>query len=139
MSGYLQDGNYENSTFTNTLGGDHRLSDWDLGWRLNYTETEQVTDLPLVIQIQTDPSQMPSLHYDRSDPKFPRVSLYTTDTSGEAPVRGTPLAFLPQTSFGLNLLNKYGTTSESEAYMGFSRDTCKNAPQNSNNSFRLMS
>ncbi len=117
MSGYLQDGNYENSTFTNTLGGDHRLSDWDLGWRLNYTETEQVTDLPLVIQIQTDPSQMPSLHYDRSDPKFPRVSLYTTDTSGEAPVRGTPLAFLPQTSFGLNLLNKYGTTSESEAYM----------------------
>lgn len=27
---YLQDGNYETSTFTNTLGGDHRLSEWKL-------------------------------------------------------------------------------------------------------------
>ena len=43
----LEDGEYENSTLTNTLGYDGRHGNWDLSARLNFTETENDTFLPL--------------------------------------------------------------------------------------------
>ena len=39
----LEDGEYENSTLTNTLGYDGRHGNWDLSARLNFTETENDT------------------------------------------------------------------------------------------------
>ena len=47
VSRLLEDGLYENSTFTNTLGYDGVLADWDVEARLNYTETENSTFLPI--------------------------------------------------------------------------------------------
>ena len=47
VSRLLEDGIYENSTFTNTLGADFELGDWRVEARLNYTETEFFTRLPL--------------------------------------------------------------------------------------------
>lgn len=44
----LQDGTYENSTFTNTLGADFALGEWSLQARLNYTETEFDVRLPII-------------------------------------------------------------------------------------------
>ena len=43
----LEDGIYENSTFTNTAGIDFSSNEWDVELRLNYTETEDLTDLPI--------------------------------------------------------------------------------------------
>lgn len=43
----LEDGIYENSTFTNTAGADFAFNDWDLELRVNYTETEDTTNLPI--------------------------------------------------------------------------------------------
>ena len=43
----LEDGLYENSTFTNTLGYDGVFGEWDVEARLNYTETENYTFLPI--------------------------------------------------------------------------------------------
>lgn len=42
-----EDGEYDNSTFTNTLGLDFAVGEWELESRLNYTETENDTDLPI--------------------------------------------------------------------------------------------
>ncbi|MEM6908972.1 MAG: TonB-dependent receptor [Pseudomonadota bacterium] len=47
----LQDGRYENSTFTNTLGADLAFGDWVLETRVNYTETRN--DISLVIPFST--------------------------------------------------------------------------------------
>lgn len=47
VSRLLEDGLYENSTFTNTLGYDGAIAGWDLEARLNYTETENDTFLPI--------------------------------------------------------------------------------------------
>lgn len=47
VSRLLEDGLYENSTFTNTLGYDGNLAGWTVEARLNYTETENDTFLPI--------------------------------------------------------------------------------------------
>ena len=43
----LEDGNYDNSTFTNTLGYDFSAAGWDFEARLNQTKTENETFLPI--------------------------------------------------------------------------------------------
>lgn len=50
VSRVLQDGVYENSTFTNTLGIDFRLAGFDVKAAYNYTETEFLQNIPLVFQ-----------------------------------------------------------------------------------------
>ncbi|WP_049630655.1 TonB-dependent receptor [Cellvibrio sp. pealriver] len=108
MRSYLQDGNYKTSTFTNTLGGDHQLTEWKLNWRLNYTETESDVSLPIVLQDQTNPLQMHSLSYDRSNPNMPRVQLYTTVSNGAGGyMRGEAVSRMNQTGFGANNLLNY--------------------------------
>lgn len=105
---YLQDGNYETSTFTNTLGGDHQLQTWKLNWRLNYTETESDVSLPIVLQDQTNPLEMHSFSYDRSNPNMPRVQLYTTISDGAGGyIRGEAVSRINQTGFGANNLLNY--------------------------------
>ena len=47
VSRLLEDGLYENSTFTNTLGYDGVFAGWDVEARLNYSETENSTFLPI--------------------------------------------------------------------------------------------
>jgi TonB-dependent receptor len=47
VSRLLEDGEYENSTFTNTLGGDFLLGAWRMQARFNRTETEFNMDLPI--------------------------------------------------------------------------------------------
>jgi hypothetical protein len=46
----LQDGTYENSTFTNTLGADFKVAGFDVKAAYNYTETEFNVELPLIFQ-----------------------------------------------------------------------------------------
>lgn len=43
----LQDGLYQNSTWSNTLGADFALDEWRLEARLNHTQTENSTFLPI--------------------------------------------------------------------------------------------
>ena len=47
VSRLLEDGVYENSTYTNTLGYDGKLGEWDVEARLNHTETERTESLPI--------------------------------------------------------------------------------------------
>ena len=43
----LEDGQYNNSTFTNTIGYDSVFAGWNFEGRLNFTETENETNIPL--------------------------------------------------------------------------------------------
>lgn len=51
VSRLLEDGEYENSTSTNTLGYDGLHGEWDVSLRLNATETENLTDIPLPLSV----------------------------------------------------------------------------------------
>lgn len=80
-----------------TLGADYDANGWDVKARLNYTESENTTYLPLT-QMSTSSSQNVSLNYNFDDPNFPIISLFRT-VPGTPPTRGAPLAALDQTAF----------------------------------------
>ena len=117
--GSFNDGHYGNSNWLNTIGGDHRLNQWDLEWRLNYTETENTTELPLILAQQGSNLQRASLTYDKSDPKFPTISLATTIPGATAGsfVSGAPQSALNQTAFPVNIAIPVDSAVTSESFV----------------------
>ncbi|WP_374471894.1 TonB-dependent receptor [Phenylobacterium sp.] len=114
----VNDAYYDNSNWINTLGGDHEdVAGWRLEWRINYTETENGTDLPLVMAQQTAANQRISLRYDRSDVNLPILSLATTAPGAASGsfVRGAPVAALTGANFPLALYLPYAGVTRSEA------------------------
>ncbi|MCU4675122.1 TonB-dependent receptor [Catenovulum sp. 2E275] len=67
----LQDGTYENSTFTTTLGSDLQLGDWFVEARINHTKTENDMLLPMPMSR----AGMASASYDLTNIYDPKVSL----------------------------------------------------------------
>ncbi|WP_333587156.1 TonB-dependent receptor [Phenylobacterium sp.] len=115
----FNDGYYGNSNWVNTIGGDHRLAAWDLEWRLNYTETENTTDLPLILAQQGSNLQRASITYDTRDPRFPVISLATTvpgATTGTF-AAGAARAGLDQTAFPVNIAIPINTAVTSETFV----------------------
>jgi TonB-dependent receptor len=117
VRGTFNDGYYTNNNWVSTLGGDHAVEGWDVEWRLNYTETENTTDLPIILSQQASSSQRFALRYDRSDVNFPILSL-ATQVAGATPgslVRGTALDALTPSAFSLNLVLPLYSSVVSEA------------------------
>lgn len=82
LRGSFNYGEYRNRNYIGTLGTDYEGSDgFTVSGRLNYTRTKNTTYLPLV-QASTSGLNSPSLTYDNSDPRFPIVTLYKTDSDG---------------------------------------------------------
>lgn len=77
----LEHGRYETSTFTNTVGADLQLGDWFVTPRLNYTETNNFTSIPLVQSISFTPL---SASYDITDINNPLLYLYDFGTTNPA-------------------------------------------------------
>lgn len=71
VSRLLQDGSYENSTFTNTLGADFDLGEWRFEARVNYTETEFALRIPLPQSV----GGFTTGSFDLSDPEDPLLFL----------------------------------------------------------------
>jgi len=121
IRGMLEYGRYFNSTWTNTLGGSHSWqNDWNADWKINYTQTESSNNLPILMQMQTDPTTFYSLDYDATNVDTPTISLYETTFDAEtgAPARGSALSAIDQTAFGMDLLMpiEMGTTTDSYSY-----------------------
>ena len=85
----LEDGVYTNSTFTNTLGADFRVGEWDIEARINYTETENSTDLPL----PDSRGAVVAASYDLSDPELPNVQVFEPNTMIPTDVNTLDYAF----------------------------------------------
>ncbi|MEM6606365.1 MAG: TonB-dependent receptor [Pseudomonadota bacterium] len=71
VSRLLEDGIYENSTFTNTLGADFAFGEWRVEARINYTETEFFLRLPLPQSV----GGVTSGSFDLSDQEDPLLFL----------------------------------------------------------------
>lgn len=73
----LEDGLYENSTWTTTLGLDKQVADWFVEAKINYTKTENVTDLPIPYSL----GGTVAASYDLSDINDPALTLYSAGTT----------------------------------------------------------
>jgi len=73
QSRWLRFGEYENSTFTNTLGADFLAAGWNIETRLNYTETEFDWRIPIAYSLGAGNSGS----YDVRDIKNPLLTLST--------------------------------------------------------------
>ncbi len=113
----LQDGRYNNSTWTTTGGYDFQLADWLVEARVNYTETESSTILPIPFSVLAVPNvSLPTVVYDRSDPRFVDITLLRTSFT-PAPVIGSPLTAIPQSGpAAANLAILFGDVLETEAW-----------------------
>ena len=119
IRGTANNGFYENSNQISTLGGDHELGAWKLDWRVNYTETDNSTDLPILLSQQLSSSQRFAVRYNRSSPNFPILDI-ASQVPGAAPgtfVRGTGLTNFNPASFGLNLLLPLSARTQSESWI----------------------
>ena len=72
----LEAGFYNNSTFSNTLGADFGAGDWEIELRLNYTETENLTDLPIPYSL----GATIAASYDITDVDAPILLPFETST-----------------------------------------------------------
>lgn len=79
MRGSFNYGEYRNRNYIGTIGGDLETDDGlKAALKLNYARTDNQTYLPLVQASTSSGLGSPSLTYDRSDPRFPVVTLYST-------------------------------------------------------------
>ncbi len=72
--------NSPQTIFTNTLGGNHFLGEWKVSWRGNFTRGDD-NQFPLFgssWRSPRDPALRPSVIYDFSNPRDPRVQLFET-------------------------------------------------------------
>ncbi|HEX5792018.1 MAG TPA: TonB-dependent receptor, partial [Rheinheimera sp.] len=115
MTAMYQDGDYENSTWVNTLSGEHSKGDWRWNWAVNYTETESLIDLPIFRRSQINPAEFHSLDYDMSNPQAPQLQLYGTMLTAQGLARGEAVSALNQDGFGFDGLILYRGVSTTDA------------------------
>lgn len=77
VSRLLEYGQYKNSTLSNTLGADFEIGKWRLETRVNGSETENTTDLPIIRSV----AGSANADYDLRDIEDPRLTL-DQDLSG---------------------------------------------------------
>ena len=116
---------FEQSVFTNTLGGDHEFSDgWSFDWRLNYTRA--IDDRSVVGEARYDsPSTRnlrPTIAYDFTDPNLARIQLFRTVTTGTGAATrysaGAPVRNIDDFARPLTSLTSAMLVDETEAYTG---------------------
>lgn len=120
---------FEQSIFTNTLGGDHAFGDgWKLNWRLNYTRAKD--DRSVVGEARYEsPStrnQRPTVAYDFTNPQLAVVSLFRTVGGNSGPFSAdAPVTNIDDFSRPLASLTSANNVDVTKAYtgkFGLSRD-----------------
>lgn len=105
VSRLLEDGEYTNSTFTNTLGWDIEHGDWTIESRLNYTETKNKTDLPIPFSAGGQVAGS----YDVTDILDPQLTLFD-------PFTMDPLADINDLEYAVDFLLYFAGQLDSEAW-----------------------
>jgi len=71
-------------TWTNTIGGEHLWSDWNVKWKLNYTQAEDGQDAPARSNFASPAAitDRPTVDYDFTDGQNNTVRLFRTVVTG---------------------------------------------------------
>lgn len=111
--------NSPQTIFTNTLGGDHLLGEWKVGWRGNFTRGDD-DRFPLFgssFRSPSDRTLRPSVVYDFSNPLDPRLSLFDTvaDADGNFSL-GNSRNFIFPDELDLNNIRRDVRRARTDAY-----------------------
>ena len=98
----LEDGKYDNSTHTSTFGADFEWNDWRVEARLNYTETENNTHLPIPRSV----GGAVAASYDVTDVLNPQLNLFEVGTQN--PINAADIEF----ALDLAILVDFGMDTE---------------------------
>lgn len=120
--GTLSDGDYRNNNWITTAGGDHGFGDaWKLSWRVNYTETESTTYLPILLQQANNRLLRPSIDYDLTGNRnLPTVQVYQTvpgPTAGTF-ARGPARSFIDQAAYDFQIFLPIVQDTRSNSWTG---------------------
>lgn len=92
MRGSFNYGEYRNRNYIGTIGGDYDdLDGFTASFKLNYTRTENTTDLPLIL---SSASALPEMTVDYSNPEFP-IFTVESGTFEQASLSTTSAILLP--------------------------------------------
>jgi TonB-dependent receptor len=88
---------------TNTIGGEHALSGWDISWRTNYTFTEDGRNAPVTAAFQSPSSFLlrPTVEYDFRNGNANTVRLFGTGGITTARTKGAQIIDIEAFSFPL--------------------------------------
>ncbi|MEM9234844.1 MAG: TonB-dependent receptor, partial [Pseudomonadota bacterium] len=112
--------NYRENIFTNSLGGDHAVSAWDIAWRLGYTHTVDELIAPARYNFLSpdDPTLRPTVAYNYTDADFPDSFLFETVAVGDGTfVAGAPIDVLSSDRFELNRIQFFDEVDRTQAYL----------------------
>ena len=126
---------FKQSVFVNTIGGDHKLGDWTIGWRANYTRS--VDDRGVPAQLNYDSPgfgtngvgavNRPTVFYDLTDRQLSRVELYRTIRGRDGTLsRGSrviPIQDFPLALTRVRSIKAEDTTDAYSAKFDISHDT----------------
>jgi TonB-dependent receptor len=107
------------SIFTNTLGGEHDLEDWNVNWRLNYTRADARSRPPFQSSwaSPTDFTSRPTLVYDFTNPNLSRVDLYDTVRNADGTYsRGEARPFISPTELLFQSLTRNRQLDRTDGY-----------------------
>jgi len=111
---------FEQSIFTNTLGGDHEIGDaWRAEWRLNYTRAKD--DRSVVGEARYDSpgtrNLRPTVRYDLTDPQLARVALSRTIANANGTfATGAPVTAIDDFQRPLSSLRSLDAVDTTDAY-----------------------
>ncbi|MCI5045634.1 MAG: TonB-dependent receptor [Aquisalinus sp.] len=111
---------YRENILTNTVGGDHALSEWDIGWRLGFTHTVDELIAPARYNFVSpdDPTLRPTVAYDYTDSDFPTSFLLETVPVGDGTfTAGAPIDVLGPQHFQLNRIQFFDEVDRTQAYL----------------------
>lgn len=103
----LEDGKYTNSTWTNTVGWDFIAHDWNIETRLNYTETQNLADLP----IPYSAGGQVAGSYDVTNIDSPQLVLFDANTQN-------PLADFNSINYAANFIIYYVSALDTDTVKG---------------------
>ena len=126
---------FKQSVFVNTIGGDHRLDDWTIAWRGNYTQS--IDDRSAPAQLNYDSpgfgtngataTSRPTVFYDLTDPQLSRVALFRTLRATDGTLsrgdRVVPIQNFPLSLTRVRSLLAKDTTNAYSAKIDVSRET----------------
>ena len=95
-------------TSTNTLGGEHDWSDWDVSWRLNHTFTQDGRDTPVTAALQSPSSFLlrPTVEYDLRDGDVNTIRLFRTTGVTGARIKGEQVTKIEDFDFPMQSISQ---------------------------------
>ena len=91
-------------TLTNTIGGEHNLSGWDVSWRFNNTKTQDGRDTPVTAALQSPSSFLlrPTVEYDFRDGDANTLRFFSTAGVTAARIKGAQITNIEEFQFPMS-------------------------------------